>query len=102
MPQNIGHWRRALAMTQEFLFCISAQGPCGCSATPEAGRGRKDADEAVKQAREIGQAATYMYALVITPFTYLHCGDYETANAQLGRRNSIGRTERRRFWKAGQ
>ncbi len=25
MPQNIAHWRRALAMTQEFLFCVSAR-----------------------------------------------------------------------------
>ena len=48
---------------------------------PEAAR--KDADDAVKQAREIGQAATSMYALVITPFTHFHCGDYATANAQL-------------------
>jgi predicted ATPase len=65
---------------------------------PEAAR--KDADEAVTQAREIGQAATSMYALVITPFTYLHCGDYETANAQLADAIQLAEQKDAVFWKA--
>ena len=65
---------------------------------PEAAR--KDADDAVKQAREIGQAATPMYALVITPFTYLHCGDYATANAQLADAIQMAEQKDALFWKA--
>ena len=41
-----------------------------------------DADHALSDAREIGQAATLMYALTIASFTHIHCGDYATANAQ--------------------
>jgi class 3 adenylate cyclase/predicted ATPase len=65
---------------------------------PEAAR--KDAEEAVKQAREIGQAATSMYALVITPFTYLHCGDYATANRQLAEAIQLAEQKDAVFWKA--
>ena len=61
---------------------------------------RKDADEAVKQALEIGQAATSMYALVITPFTYLHCGDFATANAQLADAIQLAEQKDAVFWKA--
>ena len=61
---------------------------------------RKDADEAVKQALEIGQAATSMYALVITPFTYLHCGDFATANAQLADASQLAEQKDAVFWKA--
>ena len=35
------------------------------------------------------------YALVITPFTHFHCGDYATASAQLAKRFNGG-PERRR------
>ena len=61
---------------------------------------RKDADGAVKQAREIGQAATSMYALVITPFTYLHSGDYATANRQLAEAIQLAEQKDAVFWKA--
>ena len=40
-----------------------------------------DADQALKDAREIGQAATLMYALCLTSFTHFFCGNYATANA---------------------
>ena len=38
-----------------------------------------DADHALKDAGEIGQAATLMHALLNTSFTLLHCGNYATA-----------------------
>ena len=41
-----------------------------------------DADHALKDAREIGQAATLMYALAITSLTHIYCGNYAAANAQ--------------------
>jgi predicted ATPase len=44
----------------------------------------KDAECAVKNAREIGQAATLAYALALTSiFTHVPCGNYAAANAQL-------------------
>jgi len=41
-----------------------------------------DAEHALKDAREIGQAATLMYTLAWTGFTQTFCGNYATANAQ--------------------
>jgi predicted ATPase len=42
-----------------------------------------DTERALKDAREIGQAATSMYALVHAPFTYLQCGSYATAKSDV-------------------
>ena len=38
-----------------------------------------DADQALKDAREIGHAATLLIALYYAPATYLLCGDYQAA-----------------------
>jgi class 3 adenylate cyclase/predicted ATPase len=40
-----------------------------------------DTERALKEAREIGQAATLMYALLVASMTYVVCGDYAEANA---------------------
>ena len=42
-----------------------------------------DADHALKDAREIGQAVTLMYALTNTSFTLIHCGNYAAGSAQV-------------------
>jgi class 3 adenylate cyclase/predicted ATPase len=42
-----------------------------------------DADRAVKDAREIGQAATLLPALGLSSMTHIHCGNYAVAGAQL-------------------
>jgi predicted ATPase len=42
-----------------------------------------DTEHALKDAREIGQAATLMYRLVHAPFTYLQCGSYATAKSNI-------------------
>jgi predicted ATPase len=65
---------------------------------PEAAR--QDAYDAVDHAREIGQAATSMYALIITPFTHFHRGDYATANAQLDEAIQLADEKDAMFWKA--
>ena len=41
-----------------------------------------DAEHALKDAREIGQAATLMYALTHASLTHILCGNYAAANAQ--------------------
>jgi len=38
-------------------------------------------DQTISNAREIGQAATLMYALGNVPFTYFECGNYAKAMA---------------------
>ena len=43
-----------------------------------------DANEALRHARGTGHAATLIYALSLTSFSPLLCGNYATANAQLG------------------
>ena len=42
----------------------------------------RDADHALKDAREIGQAATLMYALCHTSLTHICCGNYAAASAE--------------------
>ena len=42
-----------------------------------------DANRAVKDAREIGQAATLLPALGLSSMTHIHCGNYALAGAQL-------------------
>src|SRR5260370_42416096 len=42
-----------------------------------------DANEALCDARETGHAATLIYALSLTSFSHLLCGNYAAANPQL-------------------
>jgi class 3 adenylate cyclase/predicted ATPase len=58
-----------------------------------------DANEALFDAREIGHAATLIYALSITSFTQLLCGNYATANAQLGEAVALAEEKGALFWK---
>jgi tetratricopeptide (TPR) repeat protein len=60
----------------------------------------KDANDALKHAREIGQAATSMYALTIISFTHFHRGNYTTANAQLDEADALADEKGALFWKS--
>ena len=44
---------------------------------------RNDAERAVKNARETGQATTLMYALYFASDSHMLCGNYAAANAQV-------------------
>ena len=59
-----------------------------------------DADHALKDAREIGQAATLMYALALTSLTHIHCGNYAAANAQVDELVALADEKGALFWKA--
>ena len=59
-----------------------------------------DADHAVRDAREIGQAATLMFALNNTCFTHMWCGNYPTANAQATEVVALADEKGTMFWKA--
>ena len=59
-----------------------------------------DAEHAVKDAREIGQAATLMFALNNTCFTHIWCGNYPTANAQASEVVALADEKGPMLWKA--
>jgi class 3 adenylate cyclase/predicted ATPase len=57
-------------------------------------------DRVLKDAREIGQAATLMYALSGTSLTLIHCGDYTAANMHLDELVALADKKGALFWKA--
>ena len=59
-----------------------------------------DADQALKDAREIGQAATLMFALAHTSLTHIFCGNYAAANAQADELVALADEKGALFWKA--
>jgi predicted ATPase len=65
---------------------------------PEAARA--DTDHALKDAREMGQAATLMFALAITPLTLNHCGDYAAASARTDELIALADEKGALLWKA--
>ena len=60
-----------------------------------------DADRAVSDAREIGQAASLMAALTLTSLTHIHCGSYAIADAQLDEVITLAGEKGALFWKVG-
>ncbi len=59
-----------------------------------------DADKALSDAREIGQAGTLMFALVHAPMTHILCGNYAIANAQLDEVVALADEKGTLLWKA--
>ena len=59
-----------------------------------------DADQAVKDAREIGQAATLMYAVGMASITYACCRNYTAANTLVDELIILADERSAMFWKA--
>ena len=59
-----------------------------------------DADQTISHARGIGQAVTLIHALAHAPFTYCHCGNYATAQAQCDEAIALADEKGTLFWKA--
>ena len=59
-----------------------------------------DTSDALKDAREIDQAATLMYALVHASVTHTQCGNYPTANAEADELVVLADEKGALFWKA--
>jgi class 3 adenylate cyclase/predicted ATPase len=57
-------------------------------------------NQALAEAREIGQAATLMAALALTSLTHIHCGNYTTAEAQLDEVLTLADEKGALFWKS--
>jgi predicted ATPase/class 3 adenylate cyclase len=60
-----------------------------------------DADRAIKDARDVGQAATLMAALTLTSLTHIHCGSYQVATMQLDEAIALADEKGALFWKTG-
>jgi predicted ATPase len=60
-----------------------------------------DAAQAVREARETGQAAALMYALYHTGLTQTFCGNHTTATMQFNELVAMADKTRSIFWKAG-
>jgi predicted ATPase len=65
---------------------------------PEAAR--TDSERAVKEAREIGQAATLMHVLCHAPLTNILRGNYAAASAQAQELAALAEEKVSSFWKA--
>jgi predicted ATPase len=59
-----------------------------------------DANRAIKDAREIGNAATLMFALAYTVFTPTHCGNYAAASSQADELVALADEKGAPLWKA--
>ena len=60
-----------------------------------------DADRALNDAREIGHAATLMYALYhAAMYAHIHCGNYKAAKAELEELEALANEKGSPFWKA--
>jgi predicted ATPase len=59
-----------------------------------------DAHNALSHAREIGQAATLMYAVIVSSLTHIHRGNYVVANAQLDEFVALADEKGASFWLA--
>ena len=61
---------------------------------------RNDAERAVKNARETGQATTLMYALFAAGYNHICCGNYAAANAQVDELIALADERGAPYWKA--
>jgi predicted ATPase len=61
---------------------------------------RNDAERAVKNAREMGQATTLMYALRFASQSYNYCGNYAAAHAQVDELIALADARGAPYWKA--
>jgi predicted ATPase len=59
-----------------------------------------DAESALREAREIGHAATLMYALSHGAFARYQCGNYASANAAFDELAALAEQKGTLFWKA--
>ena len=58
-----------------------------------------DAEQALRDAREIGQAATLLYALVFTGLSHIQCGDYAMATTHSDELIALAEEKGALFWK---
>ena len=60
-----------------------------------------DAEQAIRNARELDHAATLLLALTYSSITHGRCGNYTIANARLDEALTLANEKGAMFWKAG-
>ena len=76
IPPNIDYWRRGRPRHPGSYLIVSVVGPMGAWLSPGCAA---DTENALQDAREIGQAASLGYALFFASETWILCGNYITA-----------------------
>ena len=61
---------------------------------------RSDAERALNNARETGQATTLLHALFHAGVTHIRCGNYAAANAQVDELIGLADERGAPYWKA--
>ena len=97
IPSHIVRWQRIWPGQQSRSSKLRAR-TLWLLGYPEAALA--DADHALKDAREIGQAATLMYALFFTAFINIACGNYAAATAQADELVALADEKAALIWKA--
>ena len=90
-------WRCDLAKTPGWPILSLRSRALWVLGYPEAARA--DTENALKDAREIGQAGTLVYALAVAPLTLIHCGDFATATTQFEELVALADETGALFWK---
>ncbi|KRQ14659.1 adenylate/guanylate cyclase domain-containing protein [Bradyrhizobium manausense] len=60
-----------------------------------------DAKSAVAEAREVGQGVPLMYSLYFTSYAFIHCGDYQAADAHLDELIPMATEKNAAQWRGG-
>jgi class 3 adenylate cyclase/predicted ATPase len=60
-----------------------------------------DAKRAVAEARDVGQGVPLMYSLYFTSYAFIHCGDYQAADAQLTELIPLATEKNAAQWRGG-
>src|SRR5262249_46448158 len=63
--------------------------------------GLSDADQAIQEAREIGQSASLMFAMFIGSFPMIFCGNYAKAKVVIDELAALANEKEALFWRAG-
>jgi predicted ATPase len=88
---RFGHDARAAVLSlQSLALCVLGFRDAGLAAT----------ERALKEAREIGQAATLMYALNTASIAHVMCGNYADANAIIDEHMALADQTGSSFWAA--
>ena len=95
---SIVRWRRDLAIDIGVTILSYRSLALWLLGYPEAALA--DTEHALKDAREIGQAATLMFALIHSSLTHIYCGNYAAANAQADEVVALADEKGALLWKA--
>src|SRR6516225_500732 len=95
---SIVRWRRVLVRTCEWQMLSFRSWVLWFLGYPDAAL--RDADQALSDAREIGHAATLMFALALAPRAHFLSANYATATAANDELVALADEKSARYWKA--